>query len=92
MSKCVLIPENDVRKALKGHKEKTGNDYTCVWAQGSDAGIYLQDFANHLTLDCQSSYRLLCQLLASLGYDITDCDAIYYTTSKYYIVVWNGNN
>ena len=34
--KCILIPEKIVRQALKEHKEKTGNDFTCVWPQGSE--------------------------------------------------------
>lgn len=87
--KCVLIPEKIVRQALKGHKEKTGNDFTCVWLQDSELGVYLQDFTHHLKLDYQNSYLLLRQLLAPFGYDINDCDSIYYTTSKFFIVVWN---
>lgn len=87
--KCILIPEKIVRQALKEHKEKTGNDFTCVWPQDSELGVYLQDFSNHLKLDYQNSYLLLRQLLAPLGYDINDCDAIYYTTSKLFITVWH---
>lgn len=86
--KCILIPEKIVRQALKEHKEKTGNDFSCVWPQDSELGIYLQDFTNHLKLDYQNSYLLLRQLLVSFGYDINDCDAIYYTTSKLFIAVW----
>ena len=88
--KCILIPEKIVRQALKEHKEKTGNDFTCVWPQDSELGVYLQDFTNHLKLDYQNSYLLLRQLLAPLGYNINDCDAIYYTTSKLFIVTWNN--
>ncbi len=88
--KCILIPEKIVRQALKEHKEKTGNDFTCVWSQDSELGVYLQDFTNHLKLDYQNSYLLLRQLLAPLGYNINDCDAIYYTTSKLFIVTWNN--
>ena len=87
--KCILIPEKIVRQALKEHKEKTGNNFSCVWPQDSELGVYLQDFTNHLKLDYQNSYLLLRQLLAPLGYDINDCDAIYYTTSKFYVAVWN---
>lgn len=86
--KCILIPEKIVRQALKEHKEKTGNDFSCVWPQDSELGIYFQDFTNHLKLDYQNSYLLLRQLLAPFGYDINDCDAIYYTTSKLFIAVW----
>ena len=89
MSKCILIPEKVMRQALKEHKEKTGNDFSCVWPQGSELGIYLQDFTNHLKLDYQASYRLLTQLLIPFGYYIDSCDAIYYTTSQFYIIVWN---
>ena len=89
MSRCILIPEQVVRQALRGHKEKTGNDFTCVWPQGSELGVYLQDFANHLKLDYQASYQLLTQLLIPFGYYIDSCDAIYYTTSQFYIIVWN---
>lgn len=89
MSRCILIPEQIVRQALRGHKEKTGNDFTCVWPQGSELGVYLQDFTNHLKLDYQASYQLLTQLLIPFGYYIDNCDAIYYTTSQFYIIVWN---
>lgn len=89
MSKCILIPEQIVRQALRGHKEKTGNDFTCVWRQGSELGVCLQDFTNHLKLDYQASYLLLRQLLIPFGYYIDGCDAIYYTTSQFYIIVWN---
>lgn len=89
MSRCILIPEQIVRQALRGHKEKTGNDFTCVWRQGSELGVYLQDFTNHLKLDYQASYLLLRQLLIPFGYYIDGCDAIYYTTSQFYIIVWN---
>ena len=92
MKKCILIPENVVRQALKKHKEKTGNDFSCVWPQGSELGVYLQDFTNHLKLDYQNSYLLLRQLLEPLGYNINDCDAIYYTTSQFYIIVWNEDD
>ena len=87
--KWLRIPEKIVRQALKEHKEKTGNDFTCVWPQGSELGVYLQDFTNHLKLDYQASYRLLTQLLIPFEYYIDSCDAIYYTTSQFYIVVWN---
>ena len=87
--KCILIPEKIVRQALKEHKQKTGNDFTCVWPQDSELGVYLQDFTNHLKLDYQNSYLLLRQLLVPLGYDINDCDATYYTTSKFFIVLWH---
>lgn len=88
MSRCILIPEQIMRQALKGHKEKTGNDFTCVWPQDSEFGVYLQDFTNHLKLDYQNSYLLLRQLLKPIGYDINDCDAIYYTSSRFFIAVW----
>lgn len=39
--KWLRIPEKIVRQALKEHKEKTGNDFTCVWPQGSELGVYL---------------------------------------------------
>ena len=42
--KWLRIPEKIVWQALKEHKEKTGNDFTCVWLQGSESGVYLQDF------------------------------------------------
>ena len=86
--KCILIPEKIVRQALKEHKEKTGNDFSCVWPQDSELGVYLQDFNQKMKLDYQASYLLLRQLLAPLGYDISGCDAIYYTTSKLFIAVW----
>lgn len=89
MSKCILVPHDVLETALKQHKQKTGNDFNCVWLQGSELGIYLQDVKNHLKLDYQNSYLLLRQLLAPFGYDIKDCDAIYYTTSKFLIAVWN---
>ena len=89
MNKCILIPQEIVEKALKGHQQKTGNDFCCVWPQNSELGVYLQDFKNHLKLDYQASYLLLCQLLEPFGYDINDCDAIYYTTSRFLIAVWN---
>lgn len=92
MKKCILIPENVVRQALKEHKEKTGNDFTCVWPQGSELGVYLQDFNQKMKLDYQASYLLLRQLLKPFGYDINNCDAIYYTTSQFYIIVWNEDN
>ena len=92
MSKCLLIPEKVVRQALKEHKEKTGNDFTCVWPQESELGVYLQDFTNHVKLDYQNSYLLLRQLLNPVGYDINDCDAIYYTTSKFFIILWEDKN
>ena len=87
--KWLRIPEKVMRQALKEHKEKTGNDFSCVWPQDSDMGVYLRDFVNHLTLDYGASYRLLEQLLVPLGYDVTDCDQIFYTPSKFYIVLWN---
>lgn len=87
--KWLRIPEKIVRQALKEHKEKTGNDFTCVWPQGSELGVYLQDFTNHLKLDYQASYQLLTQLLIPFGYYIDSYDAIYYTTSQFYIIVWN---
>lgn len=90
--KCILIPEKIMRQALKEHKEKTGNDFTCVWPQGSELGVYLQDFNQKMKLDYQASYLLLCQLLKPFGYDINNCDAIYYTTSQFYIIVWNEDN
>lgn len=89
MSRCVVIPEKIVRQALKEHKQKTGNDFTCVWQRDSELGCYLRDFNRHTELDYQASYLLLRQLLAPLGYDIDGCDAIYYTTSQLFIVVWN---
>lgn len=88
MSRCILIPEQIMRQALKGHKEKTGNDFTCVWPQESELGVYLQDFTNHLKLDYQNTYLLLRQLLEPVGYDINDCDAIYYTSSHFFIAMW----
>ena len=90
--KWLRIPEKIVRKALKEHKEKTGNDFTCVWPQESELGVYLQDFTNHVKLDYQNSYLLLRQLLNPVGYDINDCDAIYYTTSKFFIILWEDKN
>lgn len=87
--KWLRIPEKVMRQALKEHKQKTGNDFTCVWPQGSELGVYLQDFTNHLKLDYQASYQLLTQLLIPFGYYIDSCDAIYYITSQFYIIVWN---
>ena len=86
--KWLRIPEKIVRKALKEYKEKTGNDFTCVWPQESELGVYLQDFTNHVKLDYQNSYLLLRQLLNPVGYDINGCDAIYYTSSRFFIAVW----
>ena len=90
--KCILIPAKIVRQALKEHKEKTGNDFTCVWPQGSELGVYLQDFNQKMKLDYQASYLLLRQLLKPFGYDINDCDAIYYTTSQFYIIIWDEDD
>lgn len=90
--KWLRIPEKIVRQALKEHKQKTGNDFTCVWPQESELGVYLQDFTNHVKLDYQNSYLLLRQLLNPVGYDINDCDAIYYTTSKFFIILWEDKN
>lgn len=89
--KWLRIPEKIVRQALKEHKEKTGNDFSCVWPQDSELGVYLQDFNQKMKLDYQSSYLLLRQLLEPFGYDINDCDAIYYTTSKFFIILWEDN-
>lgn len=89
MSRCIVIPEQDVQQALNNYKKDTGKDFSCVWPQNSALGFYLRDFTNHIALDYQNTYILLKQLLSPYGYDITDCDAIYYTTSKFYIVVWN---
>lgn len=88
MNKCILIPQKIVDQVLKEHKQKTGNDFTCVWPQESECGVYLQDFTNHLKLDYQNTYLLLRQLLEPVGYDIGDCDAIYYTSSRFFIAVW----
>lgn len=92
MNKCILIPQNVVDQALKEHKQNTGNDFTCVWPRGSKLGVYLQDFNQKMKLDYQDSYLLLRQLLKPFGYDINNCDAIYYTTSQFYIIVWNEVN
>lgn len=92
MSKCIVIPEQDMRQALNNHKENTGNDFSYVWPQDSELGIYLRDFTNHIALDYQNTYILLKQLLLPYGYDITNCDAIYYTTSKFYIAVWHDED
>lgn len=89
--KWLRIPEKIVRQALKEHKEKTGNDFSCVWPQDSELGVYLQDFNQKMRLDYQASYLLLRQLLEPFGYDINDCDAIYYTTSKFFIILWEDN-
>jgi hypothetical protein len=89
--KWLRIPEKIVRQALKEHKEKTGNDFSCVWPQDSELGVYLQDFNQKMKLDYQASYLLLRQLLEPFGYDINDCDAIYYTTSKFFIILWEDN-
>lgn len=89
--KWLRIPEKVVRQALKEHKEKTGNDFSCVWPQDSELGVYLQDFNQKIKLDYQASYLLLRQLLEPFGYDINDCDAIYYTTSKFFIILWEDN-
>lgn len=89
--KWLRIPEKIVRQALKEHKEKTGNDFSCVWPQDSELGVYLQDFNQKIKLDYQASYLLLYQLLEPFGYDINDCDAIYYTTSKFFIILWEDN-
>lgn len=89
--KWLRIPEKIVRQALKEHKEKTGNDFSCVWPQDSELGVYLQDFNQKIKLDYQASYLLLRQLLEPFGYDINDCDAIYYTTSKFFIILWEDN-
>lgn len=88
MSKCIIIPEKILRQALKQYKEETGKDFSCVWPQDSDFGVYLQDFKNHIKLDYQNTYLLLAQLFEPFGYDIRNCDAIYYTTSKLLIVIW----
>lgn len=90
--KWLRIPEKIVWQALKEYKEKTGNDFTCVWLQGSESGVYLQDFDQKTKLDYQASRLLLRQLLEPFGYDINGCDAIYYTTSQFYIIVWNEAN
>lgn len=90
MNRCIVIPEQNVQQALNNYKKNTGKDFSCVWPQDSTLGIYLHDFTNHIALDYQNTYILLKQLLLPYGYDITDCDAIYYTTSKFYIVVWNN--
>lgn len=89
--KWLRIPEKIVRQALKEHKEKTGNDFSCVWPQDSELGVYLQDFNQKMKLDHQASYLLLRQLLEPFGYDINDCDVIYYTTSKFFIILWEDN-
>lgn len=89
--KWLRIPEKIVRQALKEYKEKTGNDFSCVWPQDSELGVYLQDFNQKMKLDYQASYLLLRQLLEPFGYDINDCDAIYYTTSKFFIILWEDN-
>lgn len=89
--KWLRIPEKIVRQALKEHKEKTGNDFSCVWPQDSELGVYLQDFNQKMKLDYQASYLLLRQLLEPFGYDINNCDAIYYTTSKFFIILWEDN-
>ena len=89
--KWLRIPEKIMRQALKEHKEKTGNDFSCVWPQDSELGVYLQDFNQKMKLDYQASYLLLRQLLEPFGYDINDCDAIYYTTSKFFIILWEDN-
>lgn len=88
MNKCILIPQKIVDQVLKEHKQNTGNDFTCVWPQESELGVYLQDFTNHVKLDYQNSYLLLRQLLNPVGYDINGCDAIYYTSSRFFIAVW----
>lgn len=90
--KWLRIPEKIVRQALKEHKEKTGNDFSCVWPQDSELGVYLQDFNQKMKLDYQASYLLLRQLLEPFGYDINNCDAIYYTTSKFFIILWEDKN
>lgn len=90
--KWLRIPEKIVRQALKKHKEKTGNDFSCVWPQDSELGVYLQDFNQKMKLDYQASYLLLRQLLEPFGYDINNCDAIYYTTSKFFIILWEDKN
>lgn len=90
--KWLRIPEKVVRQALKEHKEKTGNDFSCVWPQDSELGVYLQDFNQKMKLDYQASYLLLRQLLEPFGYDINNCDAIYYTTSKFFIILWEDKN
>lgn len=89
--KWLRIPEKIVQQALKEHKAKTGNDFSCVWPQDSKLGVYLQDFNQKIKLDYQASYLLLRQLLEPFGYDINDCDAIYYTTSKFFIILWEDN-
>ena len=89
--KWLRIPEKIVRQALKEHKEKTGNDFSCVWPQDSELGVYLQDFNQKMKLDYQASYLLLRQLLEPFGYDINNCDAIYYTTAKFFFILWEDN-
>lgn len=90
--KWLRIPEKIMRQALKEHKEKTGNDFSCVWPQDSELGVYLQDFNQKIKLDYQASYLLLRQLLRPFGYDINNCDTIYYTTSKFFIILWEDND
>ena len=75
MARCILIPEKIVRDGLKRCKQQCDEDWTCVWPQGSPDGVYLQDFTNGVKL--------------TYGYDLTGVSAIYYTTSKFYIAVWN---
>lgn len=88
MSECEIVPESVVRETLRQMKEDTGQDYTCVWEQGSEDGVYLQDFANRIKTSCNCARKILAPGLKERGFDIDGCDALYYTTSRLFIAVW----
>ena len=88
-SSCIIIPDSVIQTIFQEEKEKTNRDLICVWPQGSELGIYLMDISSGQKYDYQQSYLFLKNHLFDFGYNINDCDAIYYTTSKFYIAVWN---
>lgn len=92
MARCILIPEKIVRDGLKRCKQQLGEDWTCVWPQESADGVYLQDFTNHIKLSYFESFEIFQELLNDYGYDLGGVDAIYYTTSKFYIAVWHDED
>ena len=89
MARCILIPEKIVRDGLKRCKQQCDEDWTCVWPQDSPDGVYLQDFTNGVKLTYPESFEIFQELLNDYGYDLTGVSVIYYTTSKFYIAVWN---
>lgn len=89
MNQCAIIPERILHQRLKEYNEIHGTDWTPVWRQGDIYGVYLKDFTNNKVCEYIMTLNIVESILRNTPYHISNCIALFYTTSQFYLAIWN---